>query len=53
MFFRGNSTESLQKAIIDWLGRYQKRDLMRKNCYNIIDNFYNPNNQFNIIESIL
>ncbi|WP_026810763.1 glycosyltransferase [Arenibacter latericius] len=53
-FFSENDISSMVSQLINWLF-YNKltRDEIRSNCYNIIDNYYNPNYQVKVIENII
>jgi len=52
-FFQENDIDSLVEKIIVWIKKSKlERDTIRVNCYEKIDSFYNPNYQFNIINSI-
>ena len=52
-FFKENSIEDLSNVIINWLEKYYSRKITRNECYDIIDNYYNPNYQHNIIKTII
>jgi glycosyltransferase involved in cell wall biosynthesis len=46
LFFQHGSLESMVEAISQWLSEHQNsREEVRKECYEIIDKFYNPQNQ--------
>ncbi len=41
---------SLELCVTNWINEHSDRDLIRKNCYEVIDNFYTPKFQ---VEAIL
>lgn len=52
-FFQENDIDSLVEKIIIWVEKSKlERKTIRLNCYETIDTFYNPNYQFNVIDSI-
>ena len=49
-FFKENSIESLKRTIIKWLSEHPcKNDDLTNNCYNRIDDYYNPYYQLQIV----
>lgn len=53
-FFEENNIDSLEKEVLNWLHENSlERNKIRENCYKIIDDFYNPYNQLNVIKSLL
>lgn len=53
-FFIENSVEDIQTKIKKWINiANEERKMVRKKCYEIIDEKYNPNNQIIILKSIL
>lgn len=52
-FFDENSTESLANVILNWKENIIDREILRVNCYKVIDTFYNPYNQIDIIKTLL
>ena len=53
ILFVENSKDDLANKIKNWLNYSTERELIRENCYKIIDEFYNPYYQVNIINKIL
>jgi glycosyltransferase involved in cell wall biosynthesis len=52
-FFTENNVSHLAIKIKEWIDLdISKRAVIRENCFNIIDNIYNPNNQINLIKSL-
>lgn len=52
-FFTENDIDSLADAIERWLNLNIDRDLIRHNCYNVIDNKYNPHKQIEVLKRII
>lgn len=52
IFFEENNVISLKEAILKFLELKINRDILRNNCYKIIDDLYNPYNQHEIIKSL-
>jgi glycosyltransferase involved in cell wall biosynthesis len=52
-FFEENNIESLDNVISKWVNFPKDRSVIRDNCYQIIDDLYNPYNQLNVIKSLL
>ncbi|WP_026814974.1 glycosyltransferase [Arenibacter certesii] len=53
-FFIENDVSSLVSKLIYWLfNNNLSRDEIRTNCYNIIDNYYNPNYQIRVLENVI
>jgi glycosyltransferase involved in cell wall biosynthesis len=52
LFFEYNNLHSLIKTISNWFCNVN-RDIVRKQCYEIIDTKYNPHNQIEIIKNVL
>ncbi len=53
-FFEYSSTDSLTDTIMKWLqGHMNNREELRKKCYEIIDQFYNPAYQARTIRSVI
>jgi glycosyltransferase involved in cell wall biosynthesis len=48
--FECGSAESLAGAVRDWLSRNPDREAVRKRCYGIIERYFNPHTQCQIIE---
>tara|TARA_B110000967_G_C18901811_1_gene576209 strand:- start:2998 stop:4146 length:1149 start_codon:yes stop_codon:yes gene_type:complete len=49
VFFKENSVASLVIKIESWLDLGVSRKKIRKNCFRVIDDFYNPDNQVSVI----
>lgn len=52
-FFRENDVESLADSIQAWLKNGLDREQIRQNCYDVIDNKYNPHRQLEIIRKVI
>ncbi|MBV1929202.1 MAG: glycosyltransferase [Gammaproteobacteria bacterium] len=52
-FFEYGDTPDLAITIRKWLTQNKSRNDIRDACYSIIDNFYNPWNQVNIINNMI
>lgn len=52
-FFKENDTESLAEAIKRWVTSVTDREGVRKACYKVIDEKYNPHNQVEILRKII
>lgn len=53
-FFEDNNVNSLSEKIFDWLNNHaQNRELIRKNCFEIIDNSWNPYFQIKVLKKVL
>lgn len=53
-FFNENDINSLKDAIHDWHKKYpEKNNNVINACYNIIDTYYNPNVQIDLLKDIL
>lgn len=50
-FFRENDTEDMARVIQAWLGQGKSRDEIRHSCYEIIEKYYNPYAQADIINA--
>lgn len=53
LFFEENDVLSLAKSISEWLAKSKNRDSIRQKCFYQIDNFYNINYQYKIINKII
>ena len=52
-FFQANSVEDLANCIQAWLTNGLNREQIRQNCYDIIDNKYNPHRQVGMIRKVI
>jgi len=52
-FFTYNDANSLVQAIKNWFENNYRRDEIRKKCYRVVDEKYNPHYQLNAIKSAL
>ena len=52
-FFTENSIEDLIETIKKWLINLETRNLTRKKCYNVVEKYYNPKYQHEIIKTII
>ena len=52
-FFIEDDARDLTQVIKNWINLdLLKRDLIRNNCYKVIDEFYNPNYQIKVFKSL-
>lgn len=52
-FFEHENYDSLAESIKKWFSLELDRDLIRKNCYEVIDKRYNPHYQMEILKKVL
>lgn len=52
-FFKENDVESLAECIRAWLSNGLNREHVRYNCYQVIDNKYNPHRQVEMIRKVI
>ena len=53
-FFKENDVDSLNKTIQNWIFKYPVKDQgIVKNCFSVIDTYYNPQYQLKLLQSIL
>jgi glycosyltransferase involved in cell wall biosynthesis len=52
-FFHENSSADLALKIKNWINLNKDRNVVRANCFSVIDNKYNPQNQLQILKGIL
>lgn len=52
-FFKENDVDSLADSIQAWLTNGLDRELIRQNCYDVIDSKYNPHRQIEIINKVI
>ncbi len=52
-FYKKDNLDSLVDCISKWFKNAPSKDKVRRNCYSVIDNYYNPHVQVSIIKSIL
>lgn len=52
-FFQENDVQGLAHTIKKWLNNKLDSNLIKQNCYTIVDNTYNPENQLHIMSKIL
>jgi glycosyltransferase involved in cell wall biosynthesis len=52
-FFKEDDVDDLTLKTVEWLQRQQDRNIIRQNCYTMIDKFWNPNYQIKIIKEHL
>ena len=52
-FFKENNVESLANCIQTWLNNGLNREQIRQNCYDVIDNKYNPHHQIEMIREVI
>ena len=51
--FEENNVDDLLKKIQKWLTTNTERELTRAKCYEIIDQYYNPNYQLTVFERLI
>lgn len=52
-FFEYNNSDSLAESIIRWFNKTKDRNVIRMNCYEIIDARYNPHFQISLLNKII
>jgi len=52
-FFQADNVEDLAHSIQAWLTSGLDREQIRKNCYDVIDNKYNPHRQVEMIRKVI
>jgi glycosyltransferase involved in cell wall biosynthesis len=52
-FFKEDDVCSLADKIESWLKNNNDRELVREQCYQVIDEKYNPNYQVNLVKAVL
>ena len=52
-FFEENNITSLASSIENWFVHNNNRELIRENCYKVIDEKFNPHVQIEIIKKAL
>lgn len=52
-FYTNNNVNSLIETIKNWLNNNLERDVIRKKCFERIDNYFNPSYQLKIIQKVL
>ena len=52
-FFKKDDLTSMRIVLINWLELHKDRDLIRINCFQRIDEYFNPNYQLEIILKVL
>jgi len=52
-FFMENDVKSLADSIQTWLANGLDREQIRQNCYDVIDNKYNPHRQVEMIREVI
>ncbi len=53
LFFKHNNVDSLAQTIFEWFKDDIEREVIRKKCYWIIDEKYNPKYQLKVLKSLL
>lgn len=51
-FFRAGDYNALAKSIFHWFSISHDRELIRKNCFKVIDSKYNPHFQIEVLKNI-
>lgn len=52
-YFNENDIDSLAESIANWLGSNYSREDIRRNCYRVIDEKYNPHKQVELLNNII
>ena len=52
-FFEKNNVSSLAHAIELWFKNDKDRECIRERCYKIVDDYYNPHKQIELLKSVL
>lgn len=52
-FFHDNDFQNMVDVVYDWLRSHNDRDSIRKDCFNVIDSYYNPYYQINILKKYI
>ena len=52
-FFEEDNVVSLSEAIKKWLSINKDRDEIRKACYSVIDEKYNPHRQVQVMKNVI
>ena len=52
-YFDENNLDNLIEVIKNWLNKKIEREIIRKQCYKVVDDYYNPYNQCQIMKSLL
>ncbi len=52
-FFMRDDLNSMKTVLINWLESHKDRNLIRRNCFQRIDNYFNPNYQLEILLRVL
>jgi len=53
IFFKENDLQDLISQLVLWFESKNNREEIRKNCFEVIDNYYNPYYQVEVVENIL
>lgn len=53
LFFEKDNIDDLDNKIKEWLSNSQDREVIRANCFKVIDDYYNPYYQLSIFEEII
>ncbi|MBP6182585.1 glycosyltransferase family 4 protein [Flavobacterium sp.] len=53
LFYKNNNVESLASSIMSWINNVEDRQIIRENCYKVVDERYNPQFQLNLLKSLL
>ncbi len=53
LFFKENDKFDLSEKIKFWIQTYQNRNEIRRRCFDMVDNFYNPYYQIKIMKQII
>jgi glycosyltransferase involved in cell wall biosynthesis len=52
-FFKYNQVDSLAETICNWFEKKKDRNVIKNNCYNIIDKKYNPYYQITVLKDVI
>jgi glycosyltransferase involved in cell wall biosynthesis len=51
-YFKEDNIDDLVEKIELWLDTQTNRELVREECYKVIDNYYNPNYQIKVFRRV-
>jgi glycosyltransferase involved in cell wall biosynthesis len=53
LFFEEGNPEDLSKCILQFIDSSKNREKIRTECFNVIDNYYNPNYQIDLLNKVI
>jgi glycosyltransferase involved in cell wall biosynthesis len=51
--FEENNLTDLSEKLLQWINSNRDREILRKQCYEIVDKYYNPEYQMRVFEQII